>query len=223
MEISEKIIQQYSKKNNHKFNSLFMCWVEAKHRRSEEKAELLQSEEIAKIYAARESSYETVCKAVYDKDGVSTEQFEFSYFYLSDETSYSDYGTDTYRLAKEVKTFGRIVKLDTISPLMLQKHDLYSHLANAPASHRFPKALGYSSLLKETIGVSKKYGYKSCAISSLSSVSITLKHENLSCFASEHKDVMYDGLPSIINREFGIISEKDYGDIRVLFLLAPAS
>jgi hypothetical protein len=198
-----------------------MSWIEAKHRRSEEKAELLQSEEIAKIMASRTSLYEIVSKVAYDKNGVSYEELEIPYYYLSDDIAYSDYGTDTYRLAKETKSYGRIVKLDTISPIMLEKHDLYSHLANSPASHRFPKAISHSDLIKETLGISSNYEYKSCAISYLSTVTIIFKHKLLSCFASEHKDIMYDGLQSIITKDFGIVSEKDFNDIRILFLIIP--
>jgi hypothetical protein len=202
--------------------TLGMSWVEAKHRSSEERAELLQSKEIAKIQAARASLYEIVSRISYDKDGVSNEQFELSYSYLSDDTDCSDYGTDTYKLAKETKLYGRIMRLDTISPIMLQKHDLYSHLANVPASHRFPKAISYSALIKEMLGISSNYEYKSCIISHLSSVTVTFKHKALSCFASEYKDIMHDGLQSTITRDFGIISEKDFTDIRILFLIIPS-
>lgn len=200
-----------------------MSWVEAKHRRSEEKAEMLQAEELAKIDKSREEIYEKVSQLTYDKHGVSVEQVELSYLFLSDDTGCSDYGTDTYRLAKLTNAYGRIVKIETISPSLLRKNDLFSHLASTPASHKFPSACGYSSVLRETMKLERKYKYKSSHVSELSHVLITFNHESVSCFASDYNKPMPDGAPRTATRELKIVCEKDFSEIRIIFLMAPDS
>lgn len=196
-----------------------MGWLEAKHRRSEEKAEILQIFEIEKIAASRHNLYEQVSNLSYDKHNVSRELLDYSFLYLSDDTACSDYGTDTYQLAKENRLLGRVLKLETISPTLIKKHSLYEHLANTPASPLFSASINYSLPLNEIIKTNKNYEYKSCIIYPLKSVRVTLKHKDMRQVSFRNNDTMPDGLPSLINLDFSIISEKDFQDIRVLFLL----
>lgn len=197
-----------------------MGWLEAKHRRSEEKAERLQLEELEKIRACRVSAFDRVAKLNYDKYGVSSEQLEFLHVYLSEDTDCSDYGTDTYRLAKETRLYGRVIKFDTISPAFVHKHSLYDNLARTPASHRFPTAIDYSPLLNEMIRYRKRYQYKACYMLSSDVTNVVLKHRDLSRIECRNMETMYDGLPATVNKEFNIITEQDFTDIRILFLLA---
>lgn len=197
-----------------------MSWLEAKHRRSEEKAEKLQSEEIEKIQVSRANNYENVSNLDYDKYGVSVEQLELPYAYLSDETCCSDYGTDTYRLAKEIKLCGRIIKLDTISPEFVRKHNLYDNLTRTPASPRFPSAVKHSPLLYEVGKNKHMYNYKSCYMPSSDAVNVLLGHIDSNRVEYKNRQTMPDGLPTILNEEFKIVSEKDFSDIRIFFLLA---
>ncbi|UYZ65294.1 hypothetical protein [Hymenobacter weizhouensis] len=197
-----------------------MSWIEAKHRRSEEKAQMLQELEINKIRKQREDLFAIVDKLSYDNFGISRDVVEVSHCYLSDDTDCSDYGTDTYRLAKQVKLQGRVMQLDTISPTLLRKHDLYTHLANAPASHRFPAACSGSAVLRESLGLTREYNYKTCIIDELSHVSVTFSHGNAHCI-DLGKSVMPDDVQRYLTKRLSIISEKDFSDVRVLYLILP--
>lgn len=198
-----------------------MSWIEAKHRRSEEKAELLQSAELEKIRLARESLFEVLSALAYDKHGLSIEEVDVTYLFLSDDTDCSDYGTDTYRLAKELNGHGRILKLETLSPLMLHRHGLYAHLANSPASSGFPAACSYSTALKALLGLERKYQYKSAQVIEDSSLYITFKHEGTNTFVSTD-EIMPDGSPRQITRQLPVVCDKDYFNVRTLFLLVSA-
>ncbi|MDO7887850.1 hypothetical protein [Hymenobacter cheonanensis] len=198
-----------------------MSWIEAKHRRSEEKAELLQSAELEKIRLARESLFEVLSALAYDKHGLSIEEVDVTYLFLSDDTDCSDYGTDTYRLAKELNGRGRILKLETLSPFMLHKHGLYAHLANSPASSGFPAACSYSTALKALLGLERKYQYKSAQVIEDSSVYITFKHEGTNSFVSTD-EIMPDGSPRQITKQLPVVCDKDYFNVRTLFLLVSA-
>ncbi|HEX8326056.1 MAG TPA: hypothetical protein VF629_00860 [Hymenobacter sp.] len=195
-----------------------MSWIEAKHRRSEEKAELLQSAELEKIRLAREKLFEELSALGYDKHGLSIEEVDVSYLFLSNDTDCSDYGTDTYRLAKERSARGRILRLDTLSPSMLHQHGLYAHLANSPASSGFHAACSYSTALKGLIGIERKYQYKSAQVIEASTVYITFKHEGANSFVSTD-EIMPDGSPRQITKQLPIVCDKDYCNVRTLFLL----
>lgn len=195
-----------------------MSWIEAKHRRSEEKAELLQSAELEKIRLARERLFEELSTLAYDKHGLSIEEINITYPFLSNDTDYSDYGTDTYRLAKALNGRGRILKLETLSPSMLHQHGLYAHLANSPASSGFPTACSYSTALKALLKLERKYQYKSAQVIEASTVYITFKHEGATSFVSTD-EIMPDGSPRQINKQLPIVCDKDYFNVRTLFLL----
>lgn len=198
-----------------------MSWIEAKHRRSEEKAELLQSAELEKIRLARERLFEKLSALGYDNHGLSSEEVDVTYLFLSNDTDCSDYGTDTYRLAKELNGRGRILKLETLSPSMLHQLGLYAHLANSPASSGFPAACSYSTALKALLELEKKYQDKSAQVIGDSSVYITFKHEGANSFVSTD-EIMPDGSPRQITKQLPVVCDKDYFNVRTLFLLVSA-
>jgi hypothetical protein len=199
-----------------------MGWLEAKHRRSEEKAEALQAEELTKIQLSRKILCEKVEPLEYDKYGVSIELLEIEYKYLSEETGCSDYSTDTYRLVKESTVYGRVIKFDTISPAFIEKYGLYGKFALSPATNNFPVAIDYSVLLNCIIEKKQKYQYKSSWLMPFNEVVVSLKHRDSNRVDLRHLGIMPDGLPASVLKSLDIIAEKDQGDIRTLFLLVPS-
>ncbi|WP_299756500.1 hypothetical protein [uncultured Pontibacter sp.] len=103
-----------------------MGWLDSKHRRSEEEAETLQVEEIEKIHNRLSEVYAEVAgkkalKSVLDKRGFDFENiFEFETMYLSDETQYTEYTTDRYRLAKPILVRGYIYKIIYLSDKLVK-------------------------------------------------------------------------------------------------------
>lgn len=179
----------------------------------------MQLEEIEKIHTSRVSVFENIANLEYDKYGVSNQKVETPYVYLSQETGCSDYGTGTYRILNEINIYVRVIKLDTISPAFVSKHNLYDNLTRTLSSYRFPTAIDYSPLLIEMIEHRQRYQYKSCYMPSSDTVNVILKHKDLSRVERRNMETMYDGLPATITKDFSIISEKDYADIRIFFLL----
>lgn len=193
-----------------------MGWIESKWRHSEALADELQKEEIFKINEILERNGAEF-KAVINKSSVITPKVEVDMPYLSTETKYTNYATDTYRLAKTKKVTGRIYKLVTLSPEFVSKYKLEIY------SDTIIKFLDKISLESNISHIKKldyyrivKYQLYQFPYSYIDRISITMKDEKKKLIHMSNDEPLEDK-----HFNFHVVGKYDNKEIREVYFLLP--